>query len=352
MPETRLQRACCPTGQNEQAGHEHLQTKPVHGNDTGEISAPPIVNEVLQSSGQPLDVATRAFMEPRFGHDFSHVRVHADAQAAESARAVNALAYTLGRHVVFGAGQYAPTTQEGQRLMAHELMHVVQQTAGTGGPDGTILPFANSVQRKEDASTDNASTAFTPVGPGTAGKFPCKECIIAEPPFQSQPRMMCWAAAATMIVNTHDPPKTVKVAAPPFHFKFNLLPYSIRDVLRKADGGGPYYINTYGGIPSIPITDSDFVKFVGALKMKSLKKSLTPAEICGLLSKHGPLGVVINQGGTINHAIVVYGIGFDAGDCQVIHQDPAVGAQRAMTFANFDAVYGAAASGSINLFYY
>jgi len=66
-------------------------------------------------------------MEPRFGHDFSQVRVHTNAKVAESARAVNALAYTVGRDVVFGVGQYAPTTSAGQRLLAHELTHVVQQ---------------------------------------------------------------------------------------------------------------------------------------------------------------------------------------------------------------------------------
>ncbi len=90
---------------------------------------PPIVHDVLRSPGQPLGVATRAFMEPRFGHDFSRVRVHTDAQAAESARAVNALAYTVGRDVVFGAGQYAPNAQSRQRLVAHELAHVLQQSA-------------------------------------------------------------------------------------------------------------------------------------------------------------------------------------------------------------------------------
>lgn len=90
--------------------------------------APPIVHDVLRSPGQPLDAATRSFMEPRFGHDFSGVRVHTDARAAESARAVNALAYTVGRDVVFGAGQHQPQSSAGQRLMAHELAHVVQQS--------------------------------------------------------------------------------------------------------------------------------------------------------------------------------------------------------------------------------
>ncbi len=88
---------------------------------------PPIVHDVLHSPGQPLDASTRAFMEPRLGHDFSKVRVHSDTKAAESARAVSALAYTVGKDVVFGAGQYVPGTREGKRLMAHELTHVVQQ---------------------------------------------------------------------------------------------------------------------------------------------------------------------------------------------------------------------------------
>src|ERR1051326_8450370 len=90
-------------------------------------SVPPLVNEVLRSSGQSLDADTRAFMEPRFGHDFSHVRVHTDSRAAESASAVNAQAYTVGQDIVFGSEQYAPKTSNGQRLLAHELAHVVQQ---------------------------------------------------------------------------------------------------------------------------------------------------------------------------------------------------------------------------------
>jgi hypothetical protein len=93
---------------------------------------PPIVHEVLRSPGQPLDGTTRAFMEPRFGHDFSRVRVHTDAKGAESAIAVNALAYTVGRDVVFGEGQYAPETSQGRKLIAHELMHVIQQSGAAG----------------------------------------------------------------------------------------------------------------------------------------------------------------------------------------------------------------------------
>jgi hypothetical protein len=83
----------------------------------------------IRGGGQALPESTRAFFEPRFGTDFSQVRVHTDSHAAASARGVNALAYTIGRDVVFGAGQYAPGTNQGKRLLAHELTHVVQQGA-------------------------------------------------------------------------------------------------------------------------------------------------------------------------------------------------------------------------------
>jgi hypothetical protein len=93
---------------------------------------PSIVHEVLRSPGQPLDPVTRAFMEPRFGHDFSWVRVHSGAAAEQSARDVNAHAYTVGHDIVFGAGVFTSGTHEGRRLIAHELTHVVQQSGADG----------------------------------------------------------------------------------------------------------------------------------------------------------------------------------------------------------------------------
>ena len=107
--------------------HAQVRMKAAGPGIAGGIEAPPIVGDVLRSSGQPLDAGTRAFMEPRFGHDFSKVRVHTDAKAGESARAVQARAYTVGSNVVFGAGEFNPGTDAGQRLMGHELAHVVQQ---------------------------------------------------------------------------------------------------------------------------------------------------------------------------------------------------------------------------------
>jgi hypothetical protein len=94
----------------------------------GPMMTPPVVQEVLASPGRPLDAATRAFFEPRFGYDFGHVRIHVDDQASQSARSINALAYTVGRDIVFRSGQFDPATSSGRRLLAHELSHVVQQT--------------------------------------------------------------------------------------------------------------------------------------------------------------------------------------------------------------------------------
>ncbi len=114
----------CESCKNKREGA--LQRAATNNGPLNEV--PSIVHEVLREPGQPLDAGTRGFMEPRFGHDFSQVRVHADTKASASAQAVNALAYTVGRDVVFGTGQYSPQTHGGRRLMAHELTHIVQQS--------------------------------------------------------------------------------------------------------------------------------------------------------------------------------------------------------------------------------
>ncbi|HEY7403862.1 MAG TPA: DUF4157 domain-containing protein [Candidatus Angelobacter sp.] len=101
----------------------------------GPAMAPPIVHEVLSSPGQPLDKATRDYFEPKFGYDFSKVRVHTDVKAAESAESVSANAFTVANQIVFNKTQYKPTSVAGRRLLAHELSHVVQQRRG-GLPAG------------------------------------------------------------------------------------------------------------------------------------------------------------------------------------------------------------------------
>ncbi len=92
---------------------------------------PPVVQKVLRGSGAPLDAAARRFFEPRFGHDFSRVRVHHDREADAAARSVDARAFTFGRQIVFADGEYAPHTPAGRQLMAHELAHTIQQSAAS-----------------------------------------------------------------------------------------------------------------------------------------------------------------------------------------------------------------------------
>jgi hypothetical protein len=164
-------------------------------------AVPPIVHEVLRSPGRPLDAATRSFMESRFSHDFSqmrphaapqaaglaigpaddsyeqeadrvadsimqskpsqeasanpqydfsHVRVHDGARAAESARAMRASAYTVGNNIVFGEGQYSPGVTAGQRLLAHELTHVAQQGEGVNNS----IQCLTKEEKKQDLKSD------------------------------------------------------------------------------------------------------------------------------------------------------------------------------------------------------
>ena len=137
--------------------HAHLQMKAVGPANAGGIEAPPIIHEALLSPGQPLDGATRAFMEPRFGQGFRGVRVHTDEKAAESATAAQAKAYIVGQNVVFGAGSFAPGTQSGHRLRGHELVHVVQQQGATERPPARIVAGESgsaAEQQAEDGARD------------------------------------------------------------------------------------------------------------------------------------------------------------------------------------------------------
>ena len=158
----RVLRAPDARGQREESpARAHIRA-----GDAGGIAAPPGVKDVLRSPGEPLDPATRAFMEPRFGYDFSGVRVHVDDEAARSARDLDASAYTAGHAIVFGAGQFAPETGQGRRLLAHELAHVVQQR-GHGASDvqhAGIAPSAERIARQAKpgpSAPTNAGKALT-----------------------------------------------------------------------------------------------------------------------------------------------------------------------------------------------
>jgi hypothetical protein len=180
-PELRRKCACGGQAETEgecaecRASRLALQRQTMGGEAGAE--APSIVEEVLRTPGPPLADSARGTLEPGFGHDFSQVRVHDDSKAAESATSVSALAYTVGNHIVFGAGQYAPGTTDVHRLLAHELTHTIQQTGGTPSAEMSTARVSRTttpaVQRDGDTAdqTGTAPAASVTVGPFTVTTF-------------------------------------------------------------------------------------------------------------------------------------------------------------------------------------
>ena len=119
---TSIQRKCSACVEEE----ESIKREPLSAAGGVSSQNPDHVNSVISSGGRSLDRATRSFFEPRLGRELSSVRVHTDSAASRSAGAVDARAYTLGRNIVFGSGEYDPVSESGKHLIAHELAHVVQ----------------------------------------------------------------------------------------------------------------------------------------------------------------------------------------------------------------------------------
>jgi hypothetical protein len=158
-----LQRACAcgqlPTGKCDDCDKKEKGKTVQRASAGGPAPAtvPPIVNQALGTSGQPLDTSTRTFMESRFGHDFGSVRVHNDSLASESARAVNAKAYTVGKDIVFDRGLYNPGTEGGDHLLAHELAHTIQQHGIQRFSEGPIYgdsPEYTRLEKEAGATAD------------------------------------------------------------------------------------------------------------------------------------------------------------------------------------------------------
>jgi hypothetical protein len=168
--------AACAAKQADEK-EEALQRKA--GPNAPQMHAPPLVHDVLRTPGQPLDAATRAFVEPRFGRDFSNVRVHTDARAAESAHMVEARAYTVGSHLVFASGEYRPQTSHGRHLLAHELAHVLQQ--GKAGRtlrrqaaatyDGSSSIFREAYAKADEARWEEVAALINGLSPAQMNQF-------------------------------------------------------------------------------------------------------------------------------------------------------------------------------------
>ncbi len=155
---------CNSAGGCPECGNKH-QAAVSRWTDRGSTqqAVPSSVQDALSAPGQPLDAKTRRLFEPRFGYDFSAVRVHTDERAAESAREVNALAYTVGREMVFARDQFRSTTAEGRRLLAHELAHVVQQrdSADSGARPSRISSPSETSEHEAERAADAVMAGLT-----------------------------------------------------------------------------------------------------------------------------------------------------------------------------------------------
>ncbi|MGH3848452.1 MAG: DUF4157 domain-containing protein, partial [Pseudonocardiaceae bacterium] len=129
----------------------------------------PVLDVVGSGGGAALDRDTRTDMESRLGHDFGDVRVHTDAGAHDSAKAVNAHAYTVGSNIVFQRDKYDPSSTDGRTMLAHELTHVVQQRSGPveGTPAGGGIQVSDPSDRFEQEAASNAERAMSAPSPAT-----------------------------------------------------------------------------------------------------------------------------------------------------------------------------------------
>jgi len=167
--------------------------------------------EDLKTGGQPLPGAVRAFFEPRFGYDFSNVRIHTEVAAAQTADQMHALAYTVGPHIVFGPGQYAPNSSGGTRLLAHELTHVVQQAPRLSRMQAKPIPSTfhknNGVRTAQEMSVRrqiNLPTMSKQTTPDQIHRHTKEDCDAEYetccdgcrrlPPNARKRRALCWAA--------------------------------------------------------------------------------------------------------------------------------------------------------------
>jgi uncharacterized protein DUF4157 len=179
MPEPKLRRVCaapqvsrkCASCEEEEK--KELQAKRIDGGGLAVGEAPSIVHEVLRQPGRPLDSGMRTFMEQRFGHDFSDVRIQDDFGAGQASLALRARAFTVGSRVLFAPGEYRPQTESGRHLLAHELAHTVQQRSPgssalllqrTTYPNCTDKQVSDMVEPAKDQAVADLNGVITSLG--------------------------------------------------------------------------------------------------------------------------------------------------------------------------------------------
>jgi hypothetical protein len=156
------------------AGNDSVTSLLGADHDDHEDEPSPVRDVIGSSSGQPLERSTRQFMEGRMGQDFGDVRVHTDAKASDSARSVSAQAYTVGNDIVFQSGTYAPDTDTGRHVLAHELTHVVQQRSGPvdGTPAAGGIKISHPSDSFEQSAERNAGEVMSQTPPPPVAEAP------------------------------------------------------------------------------------------------------------------------------------------------------------------------------------
>jgi hypothetical protein len=152
-----VQRKCASCEQEDETKRVSMRAEAPSTSAPGTAAeAPPAVRDALRGPSQPLDAAARAFFEPRFGRDFSHVRIHTDDTAVAANRSISARAFAVGSHIAFSPRAYAPSTRSGRHLLAHELAHVVQQA---GAPQVVRGDFIDDAKEKAEKIAEDFAKA-------------------------------------------------------------------------------------------------------------------------------------------------------------------------------------------------
>lgn len=247
--------------------------------DTAAHTAPRAVQEVLATPGRPLDPSVRAMFEPRFGQSFAHVRIHDGAQDAQSARAINARAYTFGRHLVFDSGQFDHASSPGRRLIAHELAHVVQQAES----DPAIQRMrACPPTLHDDQETPSGWQAYH----GDSTWFHCGFLGILEDrsPTPGDPQNECFYDHSGALVDENHPFAGCRGTPNEFDSSEHPLDHTFRDSGGIWQAGGPAFVTSRVYTLSRPIAAAIQIVETAGGAIRSITEQLGTAIALGVLT--------------------------------------------------------------------
>ncbi|MGB7202815.1 MAG: DUF4157 domain-containing protein [Pyrinomonadaceae bacterium] len=265
----------------------NVQRKPLSTTGVAASDSPDHVRSAISSGGQSLDSATRRFFEPRYGYDLGRVRIHTGDAAAESARKLNASAYTFGQDIVFGASNYAPDKHDGRTLIAHELTHVLQQS-GSGAEQSTVR---RQVDQRDEPDDEKLGTS---VG--------LTQVCQPHPKKVKQAGATCWAAALLSVLGSR---KNVLSSPDEYVEKYKEFTYKDGSLSPKhwAD-----------------VANSEGMQFTDEVTAEEITSAYLWKRLTGYGELCRPLWVA-ESGDPFAHAYVVFGIERH----KMVRMDPMIG---------------------------